>query len=117
MFNCETIREFGSYDECLNTLIPLFVKGGIHVPDYQTEMLVAQMITTPEGHMVDWNDPNPNYVFNSINKSIQRLDSALTSVLYRESGSQIAGAYNTYEKDGTSDYDWFIYSDETSVWS
>ena len=89
-------------------MIPLFIKGGIHLPDYQTEMLISQMITTAEGKPVDWNDPNPSYVFNSINKSIQRNESALTSILYRESGAQIAGSYGTYDKSGTSSYDWFI---------
>lgn len=108
MFNKNTINSFGSYDECLDELSPLFLAGGISIPDYQTEMLVARMITDPEGQPVDWNDPNPEYVFNSINKSIQRGKSALASVLYRESGAQIAGAYGTYEKSGTSSYDWFI---------
>lgn len=108
MFNCETINSFNGYDDCLDTLIPLFIKGGIYIPDYQTEMLVSQMITSPTGEAVNWEDPNPEYVFNSINKSIQRNASALTSILYRESGAQIAGAYDTYNKSGTSSYDWFI---------
>lgn len=108
MFNCDTINAFENYDDCLNTLTPLFIKGGIHIPDYQTEMLVSQMITTPDGKAVDWNDPNPEYVFGSINKSIQRNPSAVTSILYRESGMQVAGAYGTYEKSATSGYDWFL---------
>ena len=45
MFNCESIASFPDYDECLNTIIPLFVRGGIHIPDYQTEMLVSRLIT------------------------------------------------------------------------
>ena len=108
MFNGETISNFDGYDDCLNTLIPLFIKGGIHIPDYQTELLISQLITTPSGEPVDWNDPNPVYTFNSINKAIQKNKSALTSILYSESGAQVAGAYNTYEKSGTSSYDWFI---------
>lgn len=108
MFNRNTINSFDSYDSCLDELSPLFLAGGISIPDYQTEMLVSQMITTPDGKAVDWNDPNPEYVFNSISKSIQNGRSALTSVLYRESGAQIAGAYGTYNKTGTSSYDWFI---------
>lgn len=116
MFNCETIGEFSSYDECLDTLIPLFIEGGIRIPDYQTELLVSQLIIGTDGKRVDWNDPTPEYTFISINKSIQRFDSALTSVLYRESGMQIAGAHNTYQKKGTSDYDPFIISDK-SIWS
>lgn len=116
MFNRTTINSFGTYDRCLDELSPLFLAGGIYIPDYQTELLVSQMITTPDGQMVDWNDPNPEYVFNSINKSIQNNPSALTSVLYRESGAQIAGAYRTYEKSGTSAYDRFIMEPTKSQW-
>lgn len=108
MFNCNEVNSFDGYDDCLDTLIPLFVKGGIYIPDYQTEMLVSQMITRPDGKPVDWNDPHPEYVFNSVNKSIRRGPSALTSILYREAGAQIAGQYDTYDKTGTSGYDWFI---------
>lgn len=117
MFNRTTINSFGTYDRCLDELSPLFLAGGIYIPDYQTELLVSQMITTPDGRMVDWNDPHPEYVFNSINKSIQNNPSALTSVLYRESGSQIAGAYGTYEKSGTSAYDLYIMENVASPWS
>lgn len=116
MFNCETIQNFDSIDDCLDTLMPLFMKGGIHVPDYQTELLVSQLITDPLGKPVDWTQDHPAYVFNSINKAIQHQPSALTSILYRESGAQIGGAYDTYEKSGTSDYDPFIQSDK-SIWS
>lgn len=116
MFNCETIQEFTSFDECLDTLMPLFVKGGIHVPDYQTELLVSQLITDSDGSRVDWTEEHPDYMFNSISKSIQRFDAALTSILYRESGAQIGGAYGTYEKTGTSDYDPFLLSDQ-SIWA
>lgn len=116
MFNRVTINSFGTYDKCLDELSPLFLAGGIYIPDYQTELLVSQMITTPDGRMVDWNDPHPEYVFNSINKSIQNNPSALTSVLYRESGSQIAGAYRTYDKTGTSEYDRFIMEPTKSQW-
>lgn len=117
MFNRNTINSFGNYDRCLDELSPLFLAGGIYIPDYQTELLVSQMITTPDGKMVDWNDPHPEYVFNSINKSIQNNPSALTSVLYRESGAQIVGAYGTYDKTGTSEYDRFIMERGTSQWS
>ena len=116
MFNNDKINEFKDYDECLNALIPRFERGGVHIPDYQTEMLIAQMITKPNGGMVDWNEPNPEYVFNSITKAIRRNPSALTSVTYRDSGLQIAGAYDTYEKSAPSDYAYFIYErgDESS---
>jgi len=111
MFNTNTIKNYASYDDCMNSLNPLFLAGGVSIPDYVTEMLVSQMISTPDGQAVDWNDPNPTYTFNSISKSIQNGPSALTSVLYRESGSQIAGAHGTYDKTGTSSYDWFIRED------
>lgn len=116
MFNNDKINEFRDYDECLNALIPRFERGGVHIPDYQTEMLIAQMITKPNGGMVNWNEPNPEYVFNSITKAIRRNPSALTSVTYRDSGLQIAGAYDTYEKSAPSDYAYFIYErgDESS---
>lgn len=116
MFNCETIQEFSSIDDCLDTLMPLFVKGGIHVPDYQTEMLVSQLIIDYAGNAVDWTLPDPEYVFNSISKAIQHFPSAITSILYRESSAQIGGAYQTYEKKGTSDYDPCILSDN-SIWA
>lgn len=116
MFNCETIQEFDSIDDCLDTLMPLFVKGGIHVSDYQTELLVSQLIVNYAGNMVDWTLPEPEYVFISISKAIQHFKSALTSILYRESGAQIGGAHGTYEKTGTSDYDPFILSDP-SIWA
>ena len=108
MFNMETINSFRSYDDCLDTIIPLFVKGGIHVPDYQTELLVSQLVHDLNGRAVDWNDPHPAYGFLSISKSIALNDSALTSVLYRDATQQIAGNNGTYGKTGTSSYDYFI---------
>lgn len=108
MFNMDTINSFPSYDACLDAIIPLFVKGGIHVPDYQTEMLVSQLVHGPDGEPVDWNDPDPKYKFLSISKSIALNKSALTSVLYRDATQQIAGNNGTYDKDGTSSYDYFI---------
>ena len=112
MFNMETINSFDSYDDCLDAIIPLFAQGGIHVPDYQTEMLVSQLVHGPDGSPVDWNDPNPTYKFMSISKSIAMNDSALTSVLYRDATQQIAGSNGTYEKTGTSSYDYFILETE-----
>ena len=108
MFNMETINSFSSYDECLNAIIPLFVKGGIHVPDYQIEMLVSQLVHSTDGSTVDWNDPHPDYMFMSISKSIAMNKSALTSVLYRDATQQIGGNNGTYSKSGTSSYDYFI---------
>lgn len=102
------MNSFSNYDECLDTLGPLFVKGGIHLPDYQFEMIVGQMIFTEDNKRVDWNDPHPKYKFCSINKSIQNSDSVLTSILYRESTQQIAGAYGSFDKTGTSAYDYFL---------
>lgn len=102
------INAFSDYNECLNTLIPLFAKGGINIPELQCEMLVAKMIYTPDGKEVDWNEPNPEYQFYSIDKSIQNINSALTSMLYRDTAKQIEGNYGTYEKTGTSTYDWFL---------
>ena len=112
MFNMETINSFGSYDECLDTIIPLFVKGGIHIPDYQTELLVSQLVHGPDGKPVDWNDPDPDYQFMSISKSIALNPSALTSVLYRDATQQISGNNNTYGKSGTSSYDYFLLENE-----
>lgn len=102
------INSFKDYDECLDTLIPLFIKGGIHIPELQCEMLITQMIYTKDRTLVNWEEADPEYMFYTIDKSVQNLDSALTSVLYRESASQIAGAYGTYEKEGVSAYDWYI---------
>lgn len=102
------INSFNSYDECLNTLIPLFIKGGIHIPELQCEMLISQMIYSPDKTPVDWTLPDPEYMFFSIDKSIQNMDSALTSAIYKETASQLRGSYGTYRKRGTSAYDWYI---------
>lgn len=113
LFNCEKIADFKDINDCMDTLMPLFVKGGIHVPDYQMELLISQLITDPNGKPVDWTLDDPAYVFNSINKSIRQFDSPVTSILYRESGAQLAGAGGTFEKYGTSDYDPFLISDKS----
>lgn len=102
------INSFADYDECLDTLIPLFEKGGIHIPEVQCEMLISQMIYTPDRKPVDWTEPDPDYQFFSIDKSIQNINSVLTSLLYRETSFQIEGRYRTYQKTGTSAYDWFL---------
>ena len=102
------INSFSTYNECLDTLIPLFTKGGIHIPELQCEMLISQMIYTPDGKAVDWNDPNPEYKFFTIDKSVQNNNSALTSLLYQDTIKQLEGNYRTYEKTGTSAYDWFL---------
>lgn len=104
-----TINSFRNYDECLDKIIPLFVKGGIHIPEFQPEMLISQMIFDMDGKRVDWTLEKPQYQFFSIDKSIQNNPSPITSILYHESSRQLAGAYNVYDKDGTSAYDWFIH--------
>lgn len=107
--NGTNINQFSNYDECLNRIIPLFIRGGIHLPELQTELLISKMIYDPEdGSVVDWTLENPSYRFYSIDKSIQNSTSMITSILYHESSRQIAGAYNTYNKSGTSGYDWFL---------
>lgn len=106
--NGQRINEFRTYDECLNRIGPLFVKGGIHLPDLQSEILISNMIFDSNGNPVDWTLEDPDYQFCSIDKSIQNNQSALTSILYHESSRQLAGAYGTFEKSGTSAYDWFI---------
>ena len=102
------INAFDTFNECLDTLNPLFVKGGIHIPELQCEMIIANMIFTPDFHRVDWTEKNPEYVFCTIDKSIQHSESALVGVLYEETISQLSGAYNTYNKRGTSNYDWCV---------
>lgn len=102
------INSYDTYDDCLDYLIPLFAKGGIHQPDLQTELLVSQIIFTPDGKPVDWTEENPEYKFFSVDKAIQNNPSALVSLLYSETSQQIAGAHNTYSKSGTSAYDRFI---------
>ena len=106
--NNSRISSFKTYDECLNYLIPLFVKGGIHLPDLQTEIIVSQLIATPDGKPVDWTEDDPEYRFYSVDKNIQNNSSVITSLLYSETSQQIAGAHGAYEKTGTSDYDMFM---------
>ena len=108
LIKTDRINMFNSYDECLNTLIPLFRQGGINIPELQCEMLISQMIFTKDRQMVDWTQKAPEYEFFTINKSIQNNRSALTSILYQEASKQISGQYGTYEKDGVSAYDWYL---------
>ena len=107
--NMTRINKYHSYDECLNELIPLFVASGIHLPEFQQELLVSQLVRTEDGKPVDWTLEDPKYQFYTIDKAIQNNPSALTSVLYHESSRQLSGAYHTFEKSGTSQYDWFLY--------
>lgn len=107
-----SINSFKNYDECLDRIIPLFIKGGIHLPEFQQELLISQMIYKEDGSQVDWEEDDPQYQFFTIDKSIQNNPSPVTSILYHESARQIAGAYNTYGKSSTSAYDWFIIDDK-----
>lgn len=106
--NSHSINAYDSYNECLDEIIPLFARGGIHLPDFQAELLVSQLIFTEDNELVDFSQENVTYKFCTIDKSIHNSPSAITSILYHESSKQIAGAYGTYEKSGTSDYDNFI---------
>ena len=108
MTKTSRINEYKSYDECLNALIPLFNAAGIHLPEFQQELLVSQLVIGTDGKPVDWTLEHPDYMFQTIDKAIQNNPSALTSILYHESSRQLAGAYDTYKKTGTSAYDWFI---------
>lgn len=103
------INAFKDYDECLNFLIPLFVAGGIHLPEFQQELLVSQLVYSMDGGPVDWTLENPEYQFYTIDKAIYANQSPITSILYHESSMQLSGAYGTYDKNGRSDYDWFLY--------
>ena len=111
MTKTSRINEFKNYDECLNTLIPLFIAGGIHLPEFQQELLVSQLICDPNGKPVDWTLENPEYQFMTIDKAIYSNPSPITSILYHESSLQLAGKHDTYSKSGTSQYDWFIVED------
>lgn len=106
--NGANINAFKDYDECLDRIIPLFIRGGIHLPEFQQELLISQMVYTPDGDAVDWTLENPVYRFFTIKKSIQNNPSVITSILYQESSRQIAGAYHAFDKTGTSAYDWFL---------
>lgn len=108
MNNTTTMGSFVDYNEALDILLPLFSRGGVHIPELQCEILISQMCYTPEGKMVNWNDPDPVYQLFPIKKSIHNLKSVLTSILYDETAKQIAGAHHAYEKSGTSGYDHFL---------
>jgi hypothetical protein len=103
------INSFEDFDDALNTLLPLFMKGGIHLPDLQTELLLSQLLFDENNEHVDWNSDNTDYTFYTIDKAIFAGKSPITSLLYQESSKQIAGAHNMYSKTGTSQYDYFIY--------
>ena len=99
---------FQSYDECVDTLIPLFRKAGISIPDYLPELILANMIISDSGEMVDWTEEHPSYHLTSMVKSIDQNPSAIQSMLFHEPGKQLEGAYNTYGKTGVGDYDYFL---------
>ena len=109
LIKTDRINAYNDYDECLNELIPLFRQGGIHIPELQCELLISQMIYTEDRKPVDWTQKAPMYQFYTIDKSIQNSDSALTSILYQEVAKQLSGQYGTYQKDGISAYDWYLY--------
>ena len=103
------INSFEGYDDALDTLLPLFAKGGIHLPDLQTELLLSQLLFDDTGKRVDWSSDNVDFIFYTIDKAIFAGESPITSLLYQESSKQIAGAHDMYSKRGTSQYDYFIY--------
>lgn len=103
------VAQFETYDEFINALQPMLAKAHIDVPDLQAELLISALVIGKDDRPVDWTLENPEYKFNTINNAIYSSQSALTSILYQESSSQLAGAHNTFEKTGTSAYDYFIY--------
>lgn len=105
----ERIQSFGDYNNLLNGLAPLFLAGGIHLPEFQLELLVGELIFGPGEKRVDWTLDDPEYHFCTIDKAIYNSPSPITSILYHESSAQLGGKYGTYDKSGTSVYDWFMY--------
>lgn len=106
----ETIAAYETYEDCLDNIIPLFRKGGItKLPEIHFELIVSQLICDADsGEMVDWTEDHPRYRFRSIAKTLLANPSITASFLARETSKQIAGAYGTYEKSGSSDYDAFL---------
>lgn len=105
----DTMLKYADYNECLEELIPLFMKGGIDLPDIHTEMLVAGLIAPVDGEKaVDWTKKDVKYKFNSITHAILESPSLLTGLLYRDSRQQLIGKFGTYEKTGTSCYDYYM---------
>lgn len=99
---------YKTYDECLDEMMPLFVAGGIDIPDIHIEMLIACLLYTKDMKPVDWTQPDPEYKFYSIDTSIKYSSSVVTSLLYKEANKQISGSFGTYSKTGTSIYDVFL---------
>lgn len=108
LFNGTKIDQYTEYNNCLDDIIPLFIGGGIHIPEVHIELLLGQLIKTEDMHAVDWNDPDPAYKLYSVNKSILTDNSIITSLLFRESTYQLKGRYGTYEKTGTGMSDIFL---------
>lgn len=102
------INAYPTYDALINVLIPLFNAGGIHLPDLQEELLISQLIFDHNNNSVDWTLEDPPYHFLSMDNAIFSSRSPLTSILYHEASAQFGGAYGTYKKSGTSQYDYFI---------
>lgn len=111
LFNGTKIDQYSSFNECMDELLPLFNKGGIHIPEVHIELVVSAIIKTEDMTPVDWNEEDPAYKFYSITKAILSGPSLVQSLLYRECQKQLAGRYGAYEKHGTSNSDIFL-SDE-----
>lgn len=102
------VNQYKTFNECLDDLLPKFEKGGIHVPNIHIEMLVACMVYDPTDGDVDWSEPDPEYKFCSIQRSIMNSKSVITSLLFSDTNPQLDGQYGTYSKTGTSGYDSYI---------
>ena len=111
LYNGTKIDQFSSFNECMDYLLPLFNKGGIHIPEVHVELVVGALIKTEDITPVDWTEDDPSYKFYSVTKSILCGPSLVQSLLYRECQKQLAGKYGTYDKTGTSNSDIFL-SDE-----
>ena len=111
LYNGTKIDQYNSFNECMDYLLPLFNKGGIHIPEVHIELVVGALIKTEDIAPVDWTEDDPSYKFYSVTKSILCGPSLVQSLLYRECQKQLAGKYGTYGKTGTSNSDIFL-SDE-----
>lgn len=102
------VNKYASFNDCLDDLLPKFAAGGIHVPNIHIEMMVACMIFDKNDEDVDWTQPNPEYKFCSIERSIMNSKSVITSLLFSDTNPQLDGRYKTYQKTGVAGYDSFL---------
>jgi hypothetical protein len=104
IINTKQANEY-TYNDLIDTVVPLFNDAGIHMPQIHFEIVVSQMVRTKEGKQVDWTKSQVDYICFGYTTAIKHFDSAILSIINREAPGQLKGDYGFFDKKGTSIYD------------